>query len=169
MGLKIQTLPLSGNRPIVQKAMGTCLRDSASPEPLLALAKALRVSHHILSIKTESFKLFFHLSCLTNAVVWLLLLQIPRTWSELRTMMSLHRWHPQEMRPPLNLNWTSLAPTPPTMRARPKTKPTETQIRTSPIDLSAAAVTRPTTSTWNALHRDAIHLVKSLSFWKFHT
>lgn len=83
--------------------------------------------------------------------------------------MSLHHWRQLEMPPPLNLSWTSPAPTPRTMRAIPKIKPTETQIRISPIDPSAAAVTRPTTLTWNVLRRDAIHLVKTAPFWKFDT
>lgn len=48
MELKTRTPLLRENRPIVQKVMGTFPRDSASLEPLLALAKVLRVSQHIL-------------------------------------------------------------------------------------------------------------------------
>ena len=58
MGLKTRTPLLRESKPIVQKVMGTCTRDSASPEPLLALAKALRVSQHVLKIKDESLTLF---------------------------------------------------------------------------------------------------------------
>ena len=46
MELKTPTPRLKENRPIVQKVMETCPRDSASPEPPLALAKALRVGQH---------------------------------------------------------------------------------------------------------------------------
>lgn len=101
-------------------------------------------------------------SCLINVVVWLYF-QILRTWSERRTMMSLHHWRPQVMPPLLNPSWTSPAPMPPMTRARPKIKPAETQIRTSPIDPSAAAATRPTTSTWNAPLQDATHSVRFIN------
>lgn len=47
MGLKTPTPLLKGNRPIVQKVMGTCPRDSASLEPPLALVRALRVSQQL--------------------------------------------------------------------------------------------------------------------------
>lgn len=46
MELKTLTPPLKEIRPIVQKATETFPRDSASPEPLLALAKALKVGQH---------------------------------------------------------------------------------------------------------------------------
>lgn len=45
MELKTLTPLLKENRPIAQKVKGLCPRDSASPEPLLALAKALRVGN----------------------------------------------------------------------------------------------------------------------------
>lgn len=109
------------------------------------------------------------LKYLIRVVVCLHLVQILLTWSELRTMMNLHHWHPQEMPPPLSLSWTSLAPMPLMMRARPKIKPAEIQIRTSPIDPSAVAAMRPTTLTWNAPPLGVIHSVKSLTFCIFCT
>lgn len=45
MELKTLTPLLKENRPIAQKVKGLCPRDSASPEPLLALAKALKVGN----------------------------------------------------------------------------------------------------------------------------
>lgn len=59
MGLKTRTHLLKENRPIAQKVMGTCTRDSASPEPQLALVKALRVGQHILQMKYKTFKAVF--------------------------------------------------------------------------------------------------------------
>lgn len=166
MALKTPTPLQKENRPIVQKVMETCPRDSDSPEPRHALVKALRVGHLILSVLCQSFYCLLCLSyVVTTRSVWLLL-QILQIWNELQTTMSLLHWRPQETPPHLNLSWTSQAPTPLMTRARPKTKPTETRIKTSPIDPSAAAATRPTTLTWNAPHQGVIHLVRSPAFCK---
>lgn len=167
MELKTLTPLLKENRPIVQKAMVTWQRDSASPEPRLALAKALRVGLHIQYKQYKSFAEFFiHIN---GMVAWFLFPQILQTWSERQITMSLRHWRPREMHPPPNLSWTSPAPMPLMMRARPKIKPAETQIRTFPIGQSAAAVTKRTTSTWNVQPQGVILLVNLLPFFHFYT
>ena len=75
-------------------------------------------------------------------------------------MTTPHHWHLRAMLLPLNLSWIYPVPIPPMTRARSKIRVAETWTETSPIGQSAGAVTRPTTLTWNALHPDAIHLVK---------
>lgn len=58
MELKTQTLQLRENKQIVRKVMGTFTRNSASPEPLLALAKVLRVSKHVHELQFKAFLIY---------------------------------------------------------------------------------------------------------------
>lgn len=153
-GRKTLTLLLKENRPTAQRVMETCLRGSASPEPPPASVKALRVRQRSAANVCHANRWVFW------RIYSILFHQIHQTWSEPPTMTNLHPWPPREMPPHLNRSWTSPAQTPLTMRATPKTKPAEIQIKTSPIDPNAAAVTKPTTSTWNAPPRAATHWVK---------
>lgn len=55
MELKTLTPPPKESQLTVQKVMETCPRDSASLEPLLALAKALRVRRNVLQVHYKGF------------------------------------------------------------------------------------------------------------------
>lgn len=77
-------------------------------------------------------------------------------------MRNPHHWPLRATHLPLNLSWIYLVPIPLMTRARSKIRVAETWTKTFLIDRSAGAVTKHTTSTWNALHRDAIHLVNFL-------
>lgn len=81
MELKTLTPLLKENRPIAQKVKGLCPRDSASPEPLLALAKALRVGN----IAYTYAHTHTHMYIYTFTVIWrLLLFYFPLDTQELK-------------------------------------------------------------------------------------